>query len=842
MAAAPPGLPALSPRPGLAGRIVFSIIAAAVFSSILGLAFVYSIGKEEMRRNIGRSFQKIAEETGKHLVSMIDQHLNSARALALAGDVRRTIESANRAYVGISPGEITQRLDTIQANAGNPKWRSNYIEKISENPASRYLKEFLSDPAEREDHFLIVVTDLSGLVVATTDPLSELLQGDRTWWHAAYNGGKGAFYVSDIHQEEVEPGKKGPYLLDVSVPVLEPGGTRVIGVLTMFHRINQFFKAVTEVKLAKTDHTMLAGSDGTLLFCPIFLIKNHSLEVPLIKAIFQPASGWAETRYDVHYAGPESINGFAPISLTHPLHPSSLGGNRWVIFTSQDPKETYAPVVLLLRWIAIAGSLGAGSLAFLGIYLTRRIIRPILVLQEGAKRIGMGNLDYRVKVKTGDEIEALSEEINEMAAKLKRSYAGLEREVAARTIELQARNRELASLYAIVSTLTRSLNLNEILTQTLSAMVHVFQVKGGMIHLFDAPRNDLRLSAQEGMTPQEAEEFYRIPAGVGLIGRVAQSGEPKSAGGAPDSADVRDGHPDPARSFKHFVSVPIRSKGTVLGVISVFDHQPHPYQDRDLELFLTVANQMGTAIENIRLYEETRRHDALKSEFVSKVSHEFRTPLTSIRGFAEILLSESQCAPETQKEFLQIIHQESERLTRLINDVLDISKIESGRTEWRVEPISIKQVVETTVRAVIGMVRGGNISLVTDIPDDLPSVYADRDQLIQVMDNLLSNAIKFTKEGRIMVAAKRSGEMILVEVADTGIGVPPEEVTLIFEKFHQVSRGGGEIPKGTGLGLSICHEIIHRLGGKIWCESPNSGGARFFFTLPIAAHDRAAAG
>jgi len=245
-------------------------------------------------------------------------------------------------------------------------------------------------------------------------------------------------------------------------------------------------------------------------------------------------------------------------------------------------------------------------------------------------------------------------------------------------------------------------------------------------------------------------------------------------------------------------------------------------------------------MEELRVtYEKLKELDQLKDGFLSTVSHELRTPLTSIKSFSEILLSYDEDR-ETQKEFLTIIKEESDRLTRLINDFLDLSKIESGRMQWETVELSLSEVIQTAINATQALAAKTNLKVKAEVSPRLPTVMCDKDRLVQVLTNLLSNAIKFTPEGgKIGVKAqlKRSkskgkSNMVMVSVSDSGIGIAPQDHEAIFEKFKQVGDTLTDKPKGTGLGLPICKEIIEHYGGKIWVESELGRGSTFFFTLP----------
>jgi Na+/proline symporter/signal transduction histidine kinase len=235
--------------------------------------------------------------------------------------------------------------------------------------------------------------------------------------------------------------------------------------------------------------------------------------------------------------------------------------------------------------------------------------------------------------------------------------------------------------------------------------------------------------------------------------------------------------------------------------------------------------------------EQLKELDRLKDEFVSTVSHELRTPLTSIRSFSEILHANPDLSTEERTKYLGIVIKESERLTRLINEVLDLAKIEAGSAEWHVTEIDLREVIEDSLTATGQMFREKGVKLDLELPVEVPAVRADRDRLMQVVINLLSNAVKFCDEkaGRVAVRVLAAASLLRVDIEDNGPGVKPEEREIIFEKFRQ---GGDTLtgkPQGTGLGLPISRQIISHFGGKLWVESAPGAGATFSFTLPLEA-------
>ena len=274
---------------------------------------------------------------------------------------------------------------------------------------------------------------------------------------------------------------------------------------------------------------------------------------------------------------------------------------------------------------------------------------------------------------------------------------------------------------------------------------------------------------------------------------------------------------------------------------------------------MTILDETSQVIEYSRRLEQKRREleaatrelqeanerlrelDRLKDEFVSTVSHELRTPLTSIRSFSEILLDNPDMDVSQRCEFLGIIVKESERLTRLINEILDIAKMESGRLEWHMESLNLQTLVQHAVHATSQLFRDKYVELEVELGDTPAETIGDNDRLTQVVINLLSNAVKFCaeEEGRVMIRLRHMDDHARIEVKDNGPGIPQDQLESIFEKVHQVSSQQAGKPKGTGLGLSISRRIVEHHGGRIWAESEPDQGACFVVELPLrAAADR----
>jgi signal transduction histidine kinase len=229
--------------------------------------------------------------------------------------------------------------------------------------------------------------------------------------------------------------------------------------------------------------------------------------------------------------------------------------------------------------------------------------------------------------------------------------------------------------------------------------------------------------------------------------------------------------------------------------------------------------------------------DRMKDEFVSTVSHELRTPLTSIRSFTEILHDNPQLPAAQRERFLGIVIKETERLTRLIGQVLDVSRLESGRVEWHESLFDLRELLEDTAASTSQLFHERAVRLDCTLPARVPKVRADLDRIVQVVVNLLSNAVKFIEpgRGRVEIALAEEPGFLRVDVRDNGPGISPEHQELIFDKFRQAGDPLTGKPQGSGLGLYISRRIIEHSGGRLWVTSRPGQGACFSFTLPLAS-------
>ncbi|MBC17721.1 PAS/PAC sensor signal transduction histidine kinase [Pseudodesulfovibrio profundus] len=477
-------------------------------------------------------------------------------------------------------------------------------------------------------------------------------------------------------------------------------------------------------------------------------------------------------------------------------------------------------------------------LAITGLLLRVFLNKPLQVLQQGIARVAKGDFSYEFG-------EVYHAELLEIAKRFRRMSA----EIEAREKKLQAMNKTLQEAEekyrGIFENAIEGIfqaTPDGVLRRANPAMARIF----GYDSLDEFLANVRSLGSRVMVNPESMQDFYEHVREQGEVKRFEAEyyrRDGKTIWGALN-----------ARAIYNENKELIFIEG-ILEDITDRKKAEHDLADLNRHLEQLVRERTEDLVNKARELEDAnqrlRELDEMKSAFLSSVSHELRTPLTSILGFSKLLHKDfkKNFMPLAKnddllvrrgnriRENLTIISHEGERLTRLINDVLDLNKIESGRMGWRDEPINMADTIEMAVQAVKGMFSGNShIDLITDVDHDLPLIVADPDRMQQVLINLLNNASKFTDEGSVVVRAFPRFGQVRVEVTDTGSGIATEDQAQIFEKFHQTRNDTmEEKPKGTGLGLTICREIVEHYGGRIWVESEIGVGSTFIFTIPATS-------
>jgi signal transduction histidine kinase len=404
---------------------------------------------------------------------------------------------------------------------------------------------------------------------------------------------------------------------------------------------------------------------------------------------------------------------------------------------------------------------------------------------------------------------------------------------------------ELKALGEVGQAVSSTLDLETVLTRIVSHAVQLSGTDGGAIYEYDEQSEEFLMRATDHMEEELIAAFRANPPRLGdtVVGRAALNQAPIQI------VDISQAHEYAPRmrellvryGFRASLAVPLLREDKIIGGLVVRRKSTGEFRPEVIELLKTFATQSALAIQNARLFREiedkgrqieaANRH---KSEFLANMSHELRTPLNAIIGFSEVLLDPSlEVSKEEQSQFLTDVLGSGKHLLGLINEVLDLAKIEAGKMELQIEPALLQDVVEAVSNTMRSLAVKKSLDLRAECDEQLTPFPMDGARVKQVLLNLVGNAIKFTPEGgKVWVRAGAMNGDVCVEVGDTGPGIAAEDQERIFQEFQQAGSDAGK-PQGTGLGLALAKKFVEMHGGKIWVESEVGKGSTFTFTLPI---------
>ena len=438
------------------------------------------------------------------------------------------------------------------------------------------------------------------------------------------------------------------------------------------------------------------------------------------------------------------------------------------------------------------------------------------------------------------ELSQLKEELRRVTQKLESREDEL-----AEALEQQTATSEILRVIASSPT-----DIQPVLDAVVESAARLCNATDGLIARVDG---DILIPAVAKYGSMRVPEARRLSYGT-PVGRAIIDRETVHVQDLKSEVETEFPHSKPRQAIsgvRTLLATPLLPKGRPFGAIVIRRMEVRPFSDKQIKLLETFANLAVITIENVGLFQEIQEKsrqletaneqlkdlDRLKSDFVSNVSHELRTPLTAIKGAVDLLLREVP-GPlnENQTHHLSRVRSNTQHLAGLINDLLDLSKIEEGKVELDAGRVSLGGLLHEVMETVKRLAAEKPVLLEVKVPEPSVLVWADRDKVTQVLMNLVGNAIKFTPpQGRVTVSASRDGtEWAQVSVNDSGPGISAEECQKIFQKFYQVSEDGEPKPKGTGLGLAISKALVELHGGKIWVESEEGRGSTFTFTLPLS--------
>jgi len=525
-----------------------------------------------------------------------------------------------------------------------------------------------------------------------------------------------------------------------------------------------------------------------------------------------------------------------------------------LIWANKQLLVTKKPILINENYIETAKKYGSAGFSK-GAPPKSAVFVPMIVGDEVKGSLSLQNVDKENAFNEAD-IRLLTTVTNSMSVAIEN--ARLFDETTHLLAQAKQRATELSTVNNISKALASKLDPNGLIKLVGDQLKDLFKANIVYLALLNKKTNVINFPYQYG------DEMNPMKLGEGLTSNIISTGQPLLINKDLDVQTDQLGLQRIGIPAASYLGVPIPVGDEIIGVLSVQStEQENRFNENDLRLLSTIASSVGVALRNAQLFEEVEqakmeaelasktaeKANEAKSAFLSTVSHELRTPLTSVLGFAKIIKKrleekiftivdktdlKTAKTVEQISENLKVVISEGERLTHLINDVLDLAKIEAGKMEWNQENVSLAEVIDRAIAATTSLFEQKNIKLIKQVDADVPMIIGDTDKLIQVVINLFSNAVKFTDIGAVSCSLSQQNDEVVLSVSDTGIGIAESDFGAVFEQFKQV--GGDTLtdkPKGTGLGLPICKEIVEHHGGRIWVESEVGKGSTFSFALPV---------
>lgn len=680
-------------------------------------------------------------------------------------------------------GEINGVRDTVVAASIRPN------DTASQRRLTNILKRLENLAGPRSE---IIITNSQGQVIQASNSRIHRRKIDAVWWDRAYNEGIGHEYVDDIQYDD----DMKIHVLPVTFPIFTAAGTKVVGIMRAIITLPNLSDAV---RAAQGQEGTGQGLEAVLMTAHGRVITSSAKNkyafeehIEMTDAAMEAINSAKTDDQSAAFSGYERESGIEiqvdkrvyGWARTQQWRSEPWKANQnftdWTVLVSQPESVAFSEINLLTEKILTFTLISCVIVIPIAWLVSRRIVKPIMRIARASRAIGQGDFNHEVPVTSNNEVGVLAQEFNSMRDDLKDA------------IELIT--KEEKKMTAIVNSLAEGLVL----------------VDGNyrVLHINPAAEHLLNVGAD-----QVGEELTLIVQDITLA-RALKESEGQISLNETVNLEVTLDQRGETSTLRIVASPFLDEAGAVLGTVYVFDDIT-----REKEI------------------------DQMKSDFVSLVSHELRTPMTSIIGFVSLIL-DGKTGPinDKQRRSLVRVQHQAERLADLINDLLDISRIEAGRIQMKQEEISVSEIAEQRIEEISPQADAKSIELRLFASESLPHTIGDQERIGQVFTNLIGNAIKFTPEsGKIAVRISANGTLsgksdkaLHIEVIDTGEGIPIEERERVFNRFHQLGNINTRQEGGSGLGLSIVKSIVESHGGTVWVDDGYEGrGSNFQFTLPI---------
>lgn len=805
-------------RFSIATKLFIGFLGALLIAAAVAVNAIV-VSQASLIDSIGRSSVILTQDMLRRINSDIEHEYNVLQLFSQDREVQLEILASNNDFekLGDIDGYIRQRdQEWISASGGE---ETALMAELIESEVSEKLRRFVKFYEEKSGLLFyseIIVTNKYGANVAQTQRTTDYFQADELWWQEAKKKG---YFRGDVEFDE----SVGRYLNSVGLGIEDDEG-EFVGAIKAVVSIREIIKtAELAAKRYETTEVKVLTRDGKLLYSSeAFKFLEDLSGTEVYKKL-----SWEESFFIASEGQKEKLFSYAISGKDE-----EIKGWELLLVMSHDVNEVLKQVVVLrnsLLFVSIVLLSFGGLMAFV---FSKVISKPVIMLKNAADKIGEGSLDIEVRIDSKDEFADLAKAFNNMTGRIKESRAEIDRKVKEQTKQLAEQNENLQKTkIAMISLLEDARELEEALKEEKESVEKKVEERTR-----DLQEEQARLMASMNNLPLgffivgvDHKIYLLNPAMESILGVSKDKWTFKEL----DSL-MKKNNMDIKQLCAH-----------CRGDVSSYGISELTFSDKYLRV-ITVAITLeggkeligtGIVVEDVT---DAKLLEREKDEFFAVASHELRTPLTAIRGNASLLQQyfSEKLKDKDVKEMVEDMHSSSIRLIGIVNDFLDVSRLEQGRITFYKEPIDIADIIAETVHEVKATAEEKGLSVKFDKAEKgLPKVFADKGRTEQVLINLIGNAMKFTKKGGVEIEVGEEGKFVKVKIRDTGAGISGLNQKLLFRKFQRAGEGSlaRDVTKGTGLGLYISKLMVEGMGGKIYLEKSEVGrGSTFVFTLPSA--------
>ncbi len=785
---------------GLKGKLIRIMILVGVLPLILAMVISYGQGNKSLKNVIGTSFQALAYETSTKLDILIRDAVRESRRLSNHPTVYLSVKRFSGARIQLDESARLAREAKLWESR-NPE-----MESLLKNAGSRILQGFLShETNSNKATKALYITNAEGVLHASINFKPKYLNKDLASWRAIINGDKNSVFIGPIYWDPVSE----VYVFEMAFPVKDREG-KTIGVFHRIYSAKDFFSSSIEsIVFGETGHVMLINAKGVVVDCPILPTGFQLADPNLVRSVTGPEQAWVQTQTDGHGGDDLSIIGFSPLETSNSFIQAS-GAEAWYTFAWQSSDEVLAPARTLFLWASSAGVLSIILIVVMGSMASNKVVQPVLEIQKTTGRIGRGENVEPLAIQTGDEIEALANEINSMNELLQKAFSGLETKVEEKTKEALYFKEYTEQI--LMSVPDPILIFDE--NQKIEYVNKAFEILEGFEYHELAGKSlgeaKLKDEKQWDQILQELKSF--------TLGEKAQDQPaPESKGRAEYKARDPLAPKQPAGDSQPKSIVTLRDR---VFVYRFFDVVTEVEKSGQVGLFLKEITEIKALQDQLGMTEKISSLGRLSAG----IAHEINNPLFSISGFTEAIVDETD--PEKIQKYAKKILKNSRHIAAIVQNMSGYVRDNKDS----IQEVNVNERLEGALEIALTASYSDDVELQKSC-SDLPLIKAKPEEIQQIFVNIMTNAVQaMDGKGKLSISSVHANNLIVVKIQDNGPGIPPDYLSKVFDPFFTTKEQG----KGTGLGLNIVHRMVLKYGGEIHIDSKVGEGALFTVTLPVS--------